>query len=36
MNAEIIKKVIAEWLEDKILPPLIKRGGQEKPAICIN
>jgi len=25
MNAEIIKKVIAEWLEDKTLPPLIKR-----------
>lgn len=25
MNTEIIKKVIAEWLEDKVLPPLIKR-----------
>jgi len=25
MNTEIIKKIIAEWLEDKVFPPLIKR-----------
>ncbi|MEA3223489.1 MAG: AAA family ATPase, partial [Thermodesulfobacteriota bacterium] len=25
MNAEIIKKIIAEWLEDKVFPTLIKR-----------
>ena len=29
MNAEIIRKVIAEWLEDKILPPLIKRDAPD-------
>ena len=25
MNSEIIKKIIAEWLEEKVFPPLIKR-----------
>lgn len=29
MNPEIIKKIIAEWLEDKIFPPLIKRDAPE-------
>jgi len=24
MNSEIIKKIIAEWLGDKVFPPLIK------------
>lgn len=25
MNLEILKKIMAEWLEEKIFPPLIKR-----------
>jgi hypothetical protein len=29
MNSEIIKKIIAEWLEDKVLPPLIKRDAPD-------
>ncbi len=29
MSAEIIKKIIAEWLEDKIFPPLIKRDAPD-------
>jgi len=29
MSTEIIKKIIAEWLEDKIFPPLIKRDAPD-------
>ncbi|MBU1570825.1 MAG: ATP-binding protein [Pseudomonadota bacterium] len=29
MNSEIIKKIIAEWLEDKVFPPLIKRDAPD-------
>ena len=29
MNSELIKKIIAEWLKDKVFPPLIKRDMPE-------
>ncbi|MFZ2417606.1 MAG: ATP-binding protein [Smithellaceae bacterium] len=29
MNSEIIKKIIAEWLRDKVFPPLIKRDAPD-------
>jgi hypothetical protein len=29
MNTEIIKKIIAEWLKDKVFPPLIKRDAPD-------
>jgi len=29
MNSEIIKKIIAEWLEEKVFPPLIKRDAPD-------
>ncbi len=29
MNSEIIKKIIAEWLGDKVFPPLIKRDAPD-------
>ena len=29
MNAEIIKKIIAEWLGDKVFPPLIIRDAPD-------
>jgi len=29
MKSEIIKKVIAEWLENKVFPPLIKRDAPD-------
>lgn len=32
MNSEIIKKIIAEWLKDKVFPPLIKR---DAPALVL-
>jgi hypothetical protein len=25
MNLEVLKKIIAEWLEEKAFPPLVKR-----------
>ena len=30
MNSEIIKKIIAEWLEDKVFLPLVKRDILER------
>ncbi len=29
MNSEIIKKIIAEWLKDKVFPPLMKRDAPD-------
>ena len=29
MNTEIIKKIIAEWLGDKVFPPLVKRDAPD-------
>ena len=29
MNSEIIKKIIAEWLEEKVFPPLVKRDAPD-------
>lgn len=29
MNTEILKKIIAEWLEDKVFPPLVKRDAPD-------
>jgi len=29
MNAEILKKIIAEWLEEKVFPPLVRRDAPE-------
>jgi hypothetical protein len=29
MKSEIIKKIIAEWLGDKVFPPLIKRDAPD-------
>jgi len=29
MNSEILKKIIAEWLEDKVFPSLAKRDAPD-------
>ncbi len=29
MNAEILNKIIAEWLEEKVFPPLVRRDAPE-------
>jgi hypothetical protein len=29
MNTEILKKIIAEWLGEKVFPPLVKRDAPD-------
>ncbi len=29
MNAEILKKIMDEWLEEKVFPPLVRRDAPE-------
>ena len=29
MDTEILKKIIAEWLQDKVFPPLVKRDAPD-------
>jgi predicted AAA+ superfamily ATPase len=29
MNTEILKKIIAEWLEEKVFPPLVRRDAPD-------